>query len=151
MRFDLLTLFPDMCRAYLSSSILGRAKRVAPEIWDEVARFVRSRKRRVCWFLGPDELDLETLLSKPGDSVEKGRFESVIRQHARCRYSMTHDSVHLHIRAHMPGETAAIFVRGESLEWGGYPYGVSLLDFSHDRSGDKIRGDIVEWFSSRLQ
>ncbi len=26
MRFDLLTLFPDMCRAYLSSSILGRAQ-----------------------------------------------------------------------------------------------------------------------------
>ena len=132
------------------SSTLGLAKRIKPEHWSQVASYLRARDIRICWFLGPDEQDLEPLLVKSLDILEGGAFEDVVKQHSRCRYVMTHDTVHLHIHAHMPNETAAIFVRGEAREWGGYPEGVSIIDFSTDVDPNRAAHYMINWFSSRL-
>ena len=64
---------------------------------------------------------------------------------------MTHDSVHLHIRAHMPMQTATLFVRGEALEWGGYPDGITLLDFSNGTDLETAYLSMLDWFEDRIE
>ena len=133
------------------SSTLGLAKRIDAKQWAKLACYLRDQNMRICWFLGPDERDLKsTVVTSSNDILEGGRFEDVVRWHARCRYVITHDTVHLHIHAHMNNETAAIFVRGEALEWGGYPKGVSILDFSNSTNLSLASQYMINWFASRL-
>ena len=49
MRIDIMTLFPDMCRAYLGESVIGRARaagKVQIECTD-IRDFTKDKHRRV--------------------------------------------------------------------------------------------------------
>lgn len=49
MRIDIMTLFPDMCRAYLGASIIGRAReagKVQIE-WTDIRDYTQDKHRRV--------------------------------------------------------------------------------------------------------
>ena len=49
MRIDILTLFPDMCNAYLSESIIGRARKAGKVQIEciDIRNYTKDKHRRV--------------------------------------------------------------------------------------------------------
>jgi ADP-heptose:LPS heptosyltransferase len=128
------------------SSLAGKGKRVSPHIWRTIAEHLRASGRQIVWFLGPDEKELLEILVLPSDSVQSGSFDSVVAEHSSCEFGITHDTVHLHIRAHLPLKTCAVFVLGGELEWGGYPIGISVCNVETSAHPSTIASSIIRCF-----
>lgn len=127
------------------SSMAGKEKRVSPIAWKNTADYIRGLGKHIVWFLGPDEQELYTVLVLPCDTVQSGSFDSVIIEHSSCKFGISHDTVHLHIRAHLPVETCALFVRGEEREWGGYPSGVFILRAPTSELPSTVSLAMIRW------
>jgi hypothetical protein len=77
------------------------------------------------------------------DEHEAGDWSAVIQSHRRCGLGITHDTCHMHLRAHLGGETLAIFRRPDVSEWGAYPRYVTCIgpddSVDADRTGEIAR------------
>lgn len=103
------------------SSRYSESKRWPIQIWRNIALYYRQRGAIVVWFLGPDESALERELYQDGDEVCSGGWRSVIEAHQRCTLGVTHDTVHLHIRAFCGKKTVALFRKEWTKAWASYP------------------------------
>lgn len=108
----------------------GRAgcdKRMPVSFWGDLAHWLRNNCFAITWFLGPDEIELAPLLVHASDNHEGGDWDAVIRAHLRCGLGITHDTCHMHLRAHLAGPTFAVFRRSDMAEWGAYPKYVTCI------------------------
>lgn len=126
----------------------GSNKRFANEGWRAAAAHIRALGAVPVWFIGPDEVELIPELVLGSDEVEDGDFASVIARHSACAIGLSNDTVHLHIRAHLPLETGALFVRGEAREWGGYPENVRIISAPPSRAMPEILSELGRWIDS---
>ena len=103
------------------SGLDGFKKRMPILFWQRLARFVRSSKFKIIWFLGPDELYQRRYLLNKKDFVECGDWSQVIQSHQKCSFSFSNDTCHIHIRAFLGLKSCAFFRREDYYAWGSYP------------------------------
>lgn len=108
--------------------IENRSKRWPMESWLMVATWAIESGLTPIWFLGPHERDLTDDARQIGGEIVSGNWKDVIIKHSQCALGITNDTVHLHIRAHMPVQTIGLFITTSSDHWGNYPYGVKCLN-----------------------
>lgn len=104
------------------------SKRWPMESWIMVASWAIDSGMWPVWFLGPDEKDLVDKAKQIGGEIVSGNWQEVIINHAQCKFGISNDTVHLHIRAHMQVRTIGLFISTSSNHWGNYPDGVKCLN-----------------------
>ncbi len=110
------------------SCVRGDEKRMPLRFWQGTAAWLRTRGHRVRWFLGPDEKGLVPLVVEHGDELVDGPWDEALDAHARCRFGVSNETCHMHLRAHLGRETLAFFRREDAATWGSYPKFVRCVE-----------------------
>jgi len=108
------------------------SKRWLAEGWARIAGWASANSIEPIWFLGPDESELIDDLVSSGGSVVSGDWTQVILAHAQCQIGLTNDTVHLHLRAHLPVLTLGLFFTSSVDHWGAYPSRVEALQLQRN-------------------
>jgi len=129
----------------------GNDKRMPVPFWRELAAWLRGSGFDLIWFLGPDEMELSPLLVEEGDEQEGGDWDAVIRSHVRCGLGITHDTCHMHLRAHLAALTLAVFRRDDVAVWGAYPKYVGCIGPEDSLDAVRTVEIVKQWVRERVE